>query len=730
MSRRGLRIAVAWCMVAAAATSVAAVSPLQSPQQVFDGAVADFRAGRLSDSAIGFDRLVELAPSYAPQLWQRGIALYYVGRYEDCREQFEAHRTVNPNDVENAAWHFLCVARAESPEAARAALLPVGPDARAPMAEIYRLFRGELSADELLTAAGDAAAAQFYAHLYLGLYEEAWGRGTAALEHIEAAADDRYAAVGGYMHMVAQVHLGARQDDYGSLLALFEEWRELERPRFVDGVPDYTSAAMAGQVGELAAYRARLEAIAIGSWPVAQQIDWHLVRAEMNGLDFDHRVRRPWANNPVFYVMIFTAESDVPAHEGPVIHGWVDTWTYDYPLSPADAAELAERIASIAPLLDQARSNLVGDGRDLWRMGVRSIRGQVRDLTSFGERVAGTSQALDSAVREAIAATDRFAVWLEQQLPSKNGVSGIGKDNYTWYLNNVHLVPYTWEEQLTLMRRELWRAHAALRLEENRNRHLPRLSRYQTAEEYDTALNTAVTEYMEFLEQEEILTIRDYMDQALRERIGGFAPPTRADGLRGFFAEVDYRDGEVMRTHGYHWFDLAQMRLEPHESPIRRVPALSNIYDARSEGMATGIEEMMMHAGAFDDRPRARELVWILLAQRAARAIGGLMQHGREWSLQEATEFASEWVPRGWLPSDGATIQGEEHFYLTQPGYGTSYLTGKIEIERLLAERAIQLGDAFTLKRFMDEFAAVGVIPVSMVRWELTGRNDETTGSR
>ena len=513
----------------------------------------------------------------------------------------------------------------------------------------------------------------------------------------------------------------APQGGYGALLALFEEWRQFAAPRVENGVPDYTGAAMARQQRELGAYQQRLDAMEVVDWPVEQQIDWRLVKAEMNGLDFDHRVRRPWANNPAFYVMLFPAESDVPAHEGPVVDGWIDTWTYDYPLSATDAAELTERVGVIPPLLDQARLNLVGTGHDLWRLGIGSIRGQSRNLASFGQQVTGTSEPLTAAIVEAIAATDRFAEWLEDELPSRTGISGIGKDNYTWYLNNVHLVPYTWQEEVTLMRRELWRAHASLRLEENRNRDLPPLTRFENAEEYDAALNTAVTEYMEFLEEEEILTIRDYMDEALRERVGQFAPPTRADGLRGFFSEVEYRDGEVMRTHGYHWFDLARMREEPHESPIRRVPALFNIYDGRSEGMATGVEEMMMHAGAFDDKPRARELIWILLAQRAARALGGLMQHGLEWTHQEASEFASEWVPRGWLPADGNTIQGEEHFYLTQPGYGTSYLIGKIEIEQLLAERAIQLGNEFSLKRFMDEFATVGVIPVSMVRWQLTG---------
>src|SRR6185437_823167 len=108
------------------------------PQVVFDRAVDDFERGRVTESASGFDNLAKLVPSMAPELWQRGIALYYAGRYKDCRAQFESHRTVNPNDVENPAWHFLCVARAESPEKARAALLPVGPDTRIPMREIYR----------------------------------------------------------------------------------------------------------------------------------------------------------------------------------------------------------------------------------------------------------------------------------------------------------------------------------------------------------------------------------------------------------------------------------------------------------------------------------------------------------------------------------------------------------------------------------------------------------------
>jgi len=506
---------------------------------------------------------------------------------------------------------------------------------------------------------------------------------------------------------------------HDDLVQLFDEWRAFEAPDFVNFVPDYSVEAMENQYAQLAAWQARLEALQPESWPAEEQIDWHLVRAEMNGLDFDHRVRRPWERDPAFYVLIYTAESDVPAHEGAVIHGWIDTWTYDFPLSEPDAAELADRIGAIPALLDQARGNLTGDAEDLWMAGFRSFRGQIADLDALGSDVAGTSPALDDAIERARDASADFLVWLEEQAPSRTGPSGVGKDNYTWYLQNVHLVPYSWEEQVSLMRRELARAHSALRLEEHRNRDLPELERINTPEDFDRRLNQSVTEYVRFLDEEEIHTIEPWMDPALRAVNGSYTPAAPGE-IRNFFNEVNYRDPLVMRTHMHHWIELARMREAPHASPIRATPSLYNIFDARSEGLATGVEEMMMHAGLFDDAPRSRELVWIMLAQRAARALSGLYLHGNEFAMEEAVESAMKWTPRGWLP-DGALVRGEQHLYLRQPGYGTSYLTGKIQLEELLAEQALAQGDDFSLTRFFDDFFDAGVIPITLARWEMTG---------
>jgi lipoprotein NlpI len=179
----------------------------QNLQATLNRAVDDFRAGRIEQSLTNFDLVAKLQPAEAPYLWQRGIAQFEAGKYRECRDMFISHRTVNPDDVENAAWHFLCVARAESPEAARKQILPVGPDARVPMREVYQMFQGRMTQAQVMKAAGSDPSAQFFARLYVGLYLEATGDSAAGRVQIEIAAEDRYARVGGYMHDVARVHL-------------------------------------------------------------------------------------------------------------------------------------------------------------------------------------------------------------------------------------------------------------------------------------------------------------------------------------------------------------------------------------------------------------------------------------------------------------------------------------------------------------------------------------------
>jgi lipoprotein NlpI len=170
-----------------------------------------FKRGRIADSLADFDRFLMLRPSAAPGHWKRGISLYYAGRYDDGRKQFEGYEKVDTNDVENAVWHFLCNARRVGIDKAREAMLKIGKDKRAPMMEVYDLYRGKLKPADVLTAAeagkvSDELRKQqlFYAHLYLGLYYDVLGNKSRALEHMTLA-EGKY-RIGHYMGDVAHVH--------------------------------------------------------------------------------------------------------------------------------------------------------------------------------------------------------------------------------------------------------------------------------------------------------------------------------------------------------------------------------------------------------------------------------------------------------------------------------------------------------------------------------------------
>jgi len=503
---------------------------------------------------------------------------------------------------------------------------------------------------------------------------------------------------------------------YSDLTTLFADWRAFQRPVSKEGVPDYSVDAMARQARALGAYQRRLAAIDHRAWPIDQQVDWYIVRAEMSGLEFDHRVLRPWANNPAFYVTVFGDRSDQPAREGPFAIGAVEVWHYSFPLTTAAAAQMDSGIRVIPALLRQAQRNLTGNGRDLWTYGAKVMHAQSSELAKLAERIGTAPGSLSADVQRAQSATDAFAHWLDEQAPTKKGHSGIGVANYDWYLTHVQLVPLTWRDEKTLMESELARAWALLAMEERRNAGLPEQTLVASADEHTRRFNDAVTEYMAYLASHDLMTVKPYMEPALRAQIGTFSA-----GPREFFTEVDYRDPEVMRTHGYHWFDLARMDSEPNPDPIRRGALLYNIFNTRTEGFATAWEELMMQAGMFDAHPRSRELIYILVAERAARALGELGMQSNAYTLEQAATFASANTPRGWLSLQGELVRFEQHLYLQQPGYGTCYLIGKMQLEMAIAARRKKEGDAFSMRRFMDDFNAAGLVPASLLRWELTG---------
>lgn len=204
-----------WLLVGVALAAAASLVTAQEQDAagLFKSGVDLLFAAKPAESAEAFDELVKLRPAIEPELWQRGLALYYAGRYADGVRQFERHKEVNPADVENVTWHFACLARDADVETARKALLPVGDDARVPMKEVLELYRGEGSEEAVLAAAdaGPESARRnqrCYAHLYLGLLAEAEGDEAAAARHMALAAG-RY-RMDHFMGKIAQLHCRLR----------------------------------------------------------------------------------------------------------------------------------------------------------------------------------------------------------------------------------------------------------------------------------------------------------------------------------------------------------------------------------------------------------------------------------------------------------------------------------------------------------------------------------------
>ena len=189
---------------------VVAMAPQQPRVYVVRGMVY-FRLGRIQESLADFDKSIELEPSSKPECWQRGISLYYLGRYDEGREQFEVHRTVNSSDVENPFWHFMCVSKIDGVDAARTKLLPCGPDSRSPLMQVLEMLRGKMEPEQVIAAANAAhggpegkSLARFYGNLYVGLYYDCLGKLDLAKEHLEKCIAEKN---GGYMRNVAQIHL-------------------------------------------------------------------------------------------------------------------------------------------------------------------------------------------------------------------------------------------------------------------------------------------------------------------------------------------------------------------------------------------------------------------------------------------------------------------------------------------------------------------------------------------
>lgn len=522
--------------------------------------------------------------------------------------------------------------------------------------------------------------------------------------------------------------------DYADLVSLFGEFRSFQQAGSgniqsysqsgwilsnLDAAPDFSADAMAEKYGELRTFQARLESIDPTDWAIPEQVDYQLVRAEMNGNEFQHRVLSPWSTDPGFY-------NDVIA---------TFAWGAEPPLQGEEVADLQSRLGSVPDLVQQAKENLHDFSliaADLATLAILSIGDTRSAYESLARDLTTHHPDLVADVESALVALDDYEDWIRSNEHRMTGTTGVGKDDYNWLLRNVYLFPYTWDDIRTIVELEDNRVITFQRLEENRNRDVPPLVPVGSQVEYRDGIEEAVDHVMGFLRDEEIFTVHDFLvpDDYFDSRLfgKGYSLEDPWPETHDYFFNFSHREAVMENTHelvGHH-FDM--LRAERDDRPIRGGERPYKISTARDEGLAFALEELLMHAGYLDGRnPHGREVTYEQAAFRTVRALSDIYMHSGDWSLEEATQFCIDNAPHGEL------LEGSHHLWfeldttLRGVGHHMLMVLGKVQFMKLMRDRANQLGDDFVLREFLDEVYAAGQIPWALIRWEMTGYDDEVS---
>jgi len=481
----------------------------------------------------------------------------------------------------------------------------------------------------------------------------------------------------------------------------------------IDPVSNYSKRAMDAQRQQLSTFQDRVRNMNVSGWSREQRVDYLAVRSRLNQAEFMLHISRPWARDPGFYVdrMLRITFTDLPV-EGEDR----ETFLAKLRAIPVLVTEAQKHLDDVAAdFADLAIHNLghsdgVGHGYPYRAVPPAGVLGWYDDLIKRAE----AQPELAADIQAARNAVQAFETWLKSERKNWTAPAGVGEVAFDWYLKHVKLMPWTSSELVILGQRELDRLWADYALERHRNQALPALEPAVSAEDYQQRINATDRRTRQFLKEQAIITIPD--DIGVLDTNAPWI--VRPDG-RNFWEEIQFRDPSPDHLHAVipgHRFDGIMASRDDH--PIR-----SKIYSAgRVEGWATYLEEAMMQAGLFSDLPRVRELIQIFGIFRAARVPADVWLQTGKMNVKDVVEYWLARVP--YLDHNVARVDAE--IYLRRPpGYGIGYTIGALQMQRLLADRKRQLGDEFDLQAFHDRLMTIGRLPLSLIRWEMTGLDDE-----
>ena len=523
----------------------------------------------------------------------------------------------------------------------------------------------------------------------------------------------------------------------------FWTWRAAEQPVSPDDVnrierpaawvPDWSPTAVEHYQQQLEQFEARWKKLDSSSWPVLRHVDYRLMGSALARVRWELDFTRSWQRNPEFYV-------------DQTLGAYFELLLPPPPLDVERTRHIVTTLNSIPRTIEDAKKNLTEPTAPFARLALAQLADiRPRLLKSIQELkpnlVSSATGDLDAAAELAVTALESFRDWLNQRLPAMPAPTAIGRESYVFFLKNVAFVPFTPEQLLSMGQQEWARSVASQAYEEHRNRDVPPLPLFKDEAEQMAAEEKDELAVRKFLEVKKLLTVPDWMRHyrfvPMPAYVAALGGPGEADDFTGPSRLKDNSTRYIAHPSpslGYFWLTMAKdpRPLIVHEGVpghyfqlaigwANSDPIRSHYYDSgANEGLGFYAEEMMLHAGLFDDSPRTREIIWNFMRLRALRVEVDVKLALSDFTIDQAAEYLRKTVPM-----DSETAHAEAAAFASTPGQAISYEIGKLLIYDFLAGVQRQKGDAFSLRSFHDFLWQNGNVPIALQRWEYLGLKDE-----
>ncbi len=532
-----------------------------------------------------------------------------------------------------------------------------------------------------------------------------------------------------------------------ALAAKFFEWRRVQQPVTGDDIPrverpdhwlpDFSPEALdvyrERYLLFLQAVNQLLELHEVG-WSIANQVDARLLKAAIERVHWELDILQLPQRNPLFYV-------------DQTLGSIFELLVLATPITASRAENILLRMEHFPVTLKAARKNLEDQAvRPFAAAAIATLDGidermlavQAALKTEFPPEL---EKRLESSTRSAIGALEKYRKWLQSELDEMQPAFAIGPHEYQWFLSHVALVPYTPDELLAQGRQAWNRSVVWDAIEKNRNRDLPEMPLFKSADHQIKAADLKENEIRSFLESTNLMTVPGWLQHYRNRKMPDYLRPLSFMGVNddltsenrldedayryilepapdlSYFSLASARDPRPLIIHEGvpgHYFQLALSWANPN--PIRR----RYIDSGANEGIGFYVEELLLQAGLFDYSPGTREIIYSFMRLRALRVEIDIRLAVGDFTIEQAGDYLARAVPM-----DRETAIAEAVFFAFNPGQAISYQIGKLQILQFLADARLDQGEDFSLRHFHDSLMQNGNVPIALQRWQYLGRIDE-----